>query len=605
MVWKSVLLGDVISHRSEFIEINPGEIYSRCRVQTSARGIILRDRVEGSSIKTKRQQICRAGEFLVAEIDAKMGGYGIVPPDLNGAIVSSHYFLYEIDEEKLSGPFLNWFSKTPLFFEQVCAQGSTNYAAIRPDAVLRYSIPLPSLDEQMAIAQRLDDVEAQVQNRLTTLQAIGHDTSAMLQNTFNKIVEGADYRPLGAVAPLVRRPVDVELDGEYPELGVRSFGKGPFHKPVLSGADVGNKRLFEIHRGDLLFNIVFAWEGAIAVPGADDHGRVGSHRFLTCVPIPEVATAEFLRYYLLSPEGLKKVGKASPGGAGRNRTLGIKKAEQIMVPVPDIKRQRHFDDLCAYVEEIGAIRSATTKAANALLPAMLHEIFVRQAVSSIAPATRVGTVVSLPVLRVADTVDTPFKESVLVAAIINTFHQDGGQPLGNFRLQKAVYFARRFMGESALDSEYLRKAAGPYNPAMRYSGGIKLALEQNWIAPAIGKFGDGHAPGSAVADAHSWIEKYRFAQPAAWVRDKFKFKHNDSWGLLATIDYAMLALNHRGTMVTAKAVLNYIDSDPEWHQKIAKFGLTESSIQNWMVELEGLFVKRPEPQGGGARRRST
>ena len=76
------------------------------------------------------------------------------------------------------------------------------------------------------------------------------------------------------------------------------------------------------------------------------------------------------------------------------------------------------------------------------------------------------------------------------------------------------------------------------------------------------------------------------------MRDKFKFKHNDSWELLATIDYAMLALDHRGAMATAHAVLEYIGSDPEWHPKIAKFSLTEPSIQNSMVELEGLFAKR-------------
>jgi len=38
--------------------------------------------------------------------------------------------------------------------------------------------------------------------------------------------------------------------------------------------------------------------------------------------------------------------------------------------------------------------------------------------------------------------------------------------------------------------------------------------------------------------------------------------------------------------------LEYIGSDPEWHPKIAKFSLTEPSIQNSMVELEGLFAKR-------------
>lgn len=452
------------------------------------------------------------------------------------------------------------------------------------------SIEVPSIHEQCNIVRRLDSIQANLQDRLSLLNEVERDTDAMLQNAFNAIIDDAEFRPLSKVAPLVRRPVEVELDGEYPELGVRSFGKGTFHKPTLTGADVGNKRLFEIHEGDLLFNIVFAWEGAIAVPSAADHCRVGSHRFLTCVPHPDIATAEFLRFYLLSAEGLHKVGEASPGGAGRNRTLGIKKAEQITVPIPSIEAQRRFDKLCAYVAEIRSIRASTAKDAEALIPAMLHEIFEKKDNASIATmSAQIGNAVPLPAAQ-STAADTPFKEAVLVGTIIKAFHEEGGQPLGNFRLQKAVYFARRFIGERALEQEYLRKAAGPYNPSMRYSGGVKIALDKNWIAPVTGKYGPGHAPGSAIADAEEWIKKFEFAKPAAWVRNKFKFKSNDIWELLATVDYAMLTLEHGGKTPSAADVFGYISDDAEWHPKIEKLRLSEASIQNAMIELESLFV---------------
>ena len=129
MAWPMVDLGEVVSQRKEFIIIEPDVTYSRCRVQTSARGVVLRDRVEGSELKTKRQKVCRAGDFLVAEIDAKLGGYGLVPDDLEGAIVSSHYFLYTVDRTRLDKGFLNWYCRTGEFLQQVNARGSTNYAA--------------------------------------------------------------------------------------------------------------------------------------------------------------------------------------------------------------------------------------------------------------------------------------------------------------------------------------------------------------------------------------------------------------------------------------------------------------------------------------------
>ena len=88
--WPRVALAEVMRQRKEFIQIGDLETYKRCRVQLHAQGVVLRDMVAGAEVETKRQQVCRAGEFLVAEIDAKVGGFGIVPDELDGAIVSSY-----------------------------------------------------------------------------------------------------------------------------------------------------------------------------------------------------------------------------------------------------------------------------------------------------------------------------------------------------------------------------------------------------------------------------------------------------------------------------------------------------------------------------------
>lgn len=143
-----IKLNEVITLRKKTILIDNNLEYKRCRVQFFARGVELRDIVKGSIIKTKRQQVCKANDFLVAEIDAKNGGYGIVPSYLEGSIVSSHYFLYEINKAKLLPSFLELYIKTDTFFSQIKTLGSTNYAAIRPHHVLGYSIVLPDLDTQ-------------------------------------------------------------------------------------------------------------------------------------------------------------------------------------------------------------------------------------------------------------------------------------------------------------------------------------------------------------------------------------------------------------------------------------------------------------------------
>jgi type I restriction enzyme S subunit len=167
--------------------------------------------------------------------------------------------------------------------------------------------------------------------------------------------------------------MDVSLDASYPELGIRSFGKGTFHKPSLSGGEVGNKRLYRIEPDDLVFNNVFAWEGAIAVAQPEDAGRFGSHRFITCVPKKDLATSQFLCIHFLTREGMQAIGEASPGGAGRNRTLGLKALAAIQVPVPDYRKQLWFGELLTNVRRGGQMRAAISEELNALIPSVLHK----------------------------------------------------------------------------------------------------------------------------------------------------------------------------------------------------------------------------------------
>lgn len=183
--WPMVSLGQVVRQRKKLTIIDDLTTYRRPRVQLHVQGIVLRDEVLGALIKTKQQQICRAGDFLVAEIDAKVGGFGIVPRNLDGCIVSSHYFLFEIDETQLDRGFLDYFIRTSAFRDQVKAQGSTNYAAIRPTDVLGYQIPLPPLSEQQRIvtlALKLEELRHLQKDVAAELDAL---MATVLHKAFN------------------------------------------------------------------------------------------------------------------------------------------------------------------------------------------------------------------------------------------------------------------------------------------------------------------------------------------------------------------------------------------------------------------------------------
>jgi type I restriction enzyme S subunit len=369
-------LGELMTHRSEFVPIDDLTTYMRCRVQINGRGVVLRDRVEGALLKTKIQQVCRAGEFLVAEIDAKLGGFGVVPSELAGAIVSSHYFLFDINPDLLDGRYLAWFSKTAGLAEQVSAHGSTNYSAVRPHHVLTYEIPVPpTLSDQQRIIAAIESIAARLAVVRHLRQGVLDDGKALLRSVFHRLIQGAPYRPLAAVAPIVRRPVEIDPDSTYEEIGIRSFHKGTFFKCNSPGSDISRKSMFEMVPGDLVFSNIMAWEGGIAVVRPEDRGRIGVHRFITCVPHPDIADPHFLWFYFQTGEGFAKIVSASPATIARNRTLSVKKLETIEVPVPSLEKQQDFAALQQRIAAIHQAQAANQSELDALLPAVLDKAF--------------------------------------------------------------------------------------------------------------------------------------------------------------------------------------------------------------------------------------
>lgn len=375
--WPTLPLAEVLTKNEDYVSIDSTARYQQVTVRLWGRGVSPRGEVLGVTIGSTPRVRVRAGQFILSKIDARNGALGIVPPQLEGAVASNDFPTFDVYERMLRPGFLGWLLRTHEFVAACrrASEGTTNRVRLSEDRLLNIHIPLPNIDEQDRIVAKLDAVAARQNEAASHLTSIEGDAQAMLRSTFERIVSDAPRRPMSEVAPLVRRSVAITLSGEYAELGIRSFGRGTFHKPSLDYWSVGTKSLYRIEPGDLLFNNVFAWEGAIAVARREDAGRVGSHRFITCLPSDGVVTADFLCFYFLTPEGLERIGKASPGGAGRNRTLGLDKLAAIEVPVPPIEHQRWFDRLQDKVRELRFVLNESTTDLNTMMPAILDRTF--------------------------------------------------------------------------------------------------------------------------------------------------------------------------------------------------------------------------------------
>ena len=380
--WPAVPLGRLLRRADEASTLDPEAEYHEVTIKLWGKGVISRGRVRGSEVGTVRRFV-RANQLILSKIDARNGAIGLVPQELDGAIVSNDFPSFCVDADRVNPAFLGWLVRSTQFVElcKASSEGTTNRVRIKEDRFLDQKIALPSLAEQQAIVIRLHTLADKVRQVAENLDAIEADAEQLLAVRFREAIAGAPHRPMAEVAPAVRRSVQLDIATRYREIGARSFGKGLFVKPDFDGAEATWEKPVWIESGDLVLSNIKAWEGAIGLAGPEHHGAIASHRYITCVPSADSATAGFLAYYLRSPDGLEKIGLASPGTADRNRTLSLTNLGKIKVPVPSLVTQQTFDTLQTKVADLKS-KHADIRAANAaLLPATLERVFARGGIS--------------------------------------------------------------------------------------------------------------------------------------------------------------------------------------------------------------------------------
>lgn len=149
----------------------------------------------------------------------------------------------------------------------------------------------------------------------------------------------------------VSNRVDVNPTTEYQEIGIRSHGKGIFYKDPVVGKKLGNKRVFWIVEEAFILNIVFAWEQAISKTTSKEVGLIASHRFPMYRPKKNAAYLDFIHFFFLTKRGKYLLEMASPGGAGRNKTLGKTRFMELSLRVPNVQEQQKIADFLTIVNQ--------------------------------------------------------------------------------------------------------------------------------------------------------------------------------------------------------------------------------------------------------------
>ncbi|WP_416438689.1 restriction endonuclease subunit S [Phnomibacter sp. MR] len=435
MTWKTVKLKEVISHRKGFIDIDDETEYKLVTVKLHRKGVYLRENLKGFKIRTKKQQVCKAGDFIVAEMDAKVGGYGFIPDYLEGAIVSSHYFLFEVNEEKLRPQFLEVVSQLKIIQDQIKAVGSTNYAAIRPYNVLDWEIPLPPIEKQIEIEnlyliakEKVDHLNTEFADQLTQLENLNQ---AILQEAVQGKLVPQDKndepasellkrikaekaalslskgskkeKPLPPIKP-EEIPFEIPENWVWCRLGEISEikrGKGPKYSEKGIAKMLNQKCIrwyavdlqycksvdedwfdsisddFIVKENDVLINST--GDGTIG-RSAIAHKEVEGYVFDSHIlKLTSIISQMFICYYINSNYGQEQVNKSKGATSTKQHELGVNNLSNFIFPLPSLSEQKRIvaeiEKQFAKTKQLKEHIIANQQATEQLLKTLLHQAF--------------------------------------------------------------------------------------------------------------------------------------------------------------------------------------------------------------------------------------
>lgn len=427
-----VKVGDFLKRVKELVPIIDTEEYSLVTIKLYHKGVLLRKKVKGSEIQADKMSKVKAGQFILSGIDARNGAFGIIPNDLDGAVVTNDFWHFDIESSIMSKEYFLWLTSTP-YFDDICkkaSDGTTNRIRLQSDRFYTQELFIPHIEHQQIIVDQLNKTNIKIklleENYAFQLIQIENLNKSILQEavqgklvTQNKKDEpaiellkrikaekaksGKKEKPL---PPIKQEEIPFEIPKNWvwcrlgdlcSKIGSGSTPKGSNYStigfPFFRSQNIYDEGLIYedikyvdnvvqkqmngtvVISGDILLNITGGSMGRCAlVPSDFKEGNVSQH---VCIIRPINIDKEFYHKIVLSPY-FQKLIFSSTTGAGRE---GLPKynLERFLVPLPPLSEQKRIveeiERQLAKTKDLKQHITANKVATEDLLKALLHGAF--------------------------------------------------------------------------------------------------------------------------------------------------------------------------------------------------------------------------------------
>ncbi|MFO0836106.1 MAG: restriction endonuclease subunit S [Phycisphaerales bacterium] len=383
--WASVPLGECLAKNEDWVRLDQTAEYREVTVRLWGRGVVLRGITTGAEIASASRIRVRSGQFILSRIDARNGASGVIPPELDGAVVTGDFPAFNVRGDRLLPEFLGWMAKTQTFVDKCIAssEGTTNRVRLKEDRFLAATIPLPPLAEQRRIVARLDALAAKIVEAKSLIdgrsRSLRRAVIAMAcrddLDESSKRRAGWRRMPLSDVIALVSDAVEVQVDKQYPNVGMLSYARGLFPKEPISGMDTSASRLYRIREGQFIYSRLFAFEGAYGRVSREFDGHFVSNEYPTFECRADLVNADFLWAHFSRSSTWTAVAAGSLGLGDRRQRVQPHQILTHVAWIPPLSVQRSI--AAAIAKEI-AVSAETRKQVaeiEALVPSIVDRAF--------------------------------------------------------------------------------------------------------------------------------------------------------------------------------------------------------------------------------------
>jgi type I restriction enzyme S subunit len=248
-----------------------------------------------------------------------------------------NYFLYQVFD-------------TDIYQREIHKNLGATINSINGSDLKKFLVPIPPKDERIKIASILstwDEAIAATKNLIVQTKKRNQGLAQLLL-TGKKRLKGFEgkweKRTLNDCLEYTPRPVP-KPNSSFFALGIRSHGKGIFHKNDFEPDDLAMDVLYQVKENDLIVNITFAWEQAIAIAGKEDNDGLVSHRFPTYIFKEQKAIYQYFKYLIIQKSFKYLLDLISPGGAGRNRVMSKKDFLKLEITIPKVEEQKAISEV--------------------------------------------------------------------------------------------------------------------------------------------------------------------------------------------------------------------------------------------------------------------